>query len=95
MMKHEIAKALKEGGYDAEIENVVSLSTLYKHGMDNEQYNCLWNRPDITVKKDKIKFAVEILVDTSFYPVMIDRLNYYKESQTACIIGFKSFRPRR
>ena len=94
MMKHEIAKALQEGGYDAEIENVVSLSTLYKHGMDNEQYNCLWNRPDITVKKDKIKFAVEILVDTSFYPVMIDRLNYYKESKQHVLLVLNRFDPK-
>ena len=27
IMKHEIAKALREGGYDAEIENVVPVST--------------------------------------------------------------------
>lgn len=94
MMKHEIAKALKEGGYDTEIENVVSLSTLYKHGMDNEQYNCLWNRPDITVKKDKMKFAVEILVDTSFYPVMIDRLNFYKESKQHVLLVLNRFDPK-
>lgn len=94
MMKNEIAKVLREGGYDAEIENVVPVSTLYKYGTQNELYKCLWSRPDITVKKDKMKFAVEILVDTTFYPVMKDRLNFYKESKQHLLLVLNRFNPR-
>ena len=94
IMKHEIAKALREGGYDAEIENVVPVSTLYKYDTQNELYKCLWRRPDITVKNDKMKFAVEILVDTTFYPVMKDRLNFYKESKQHVLLVLNRFNPR-
>jgi len=94
MIKNEIAQALNVEGYDAEMEKVVSVLTLYKDGTDSDNYKRLWRRPDVHVKNKEKQFVVEIQLATTFLSVILDRMNFYKESKHHVLWVLSCFKPK-
>lgn len=92
-IKLEIARALIEEGYDVRIEEVVSLFALYKDGTDSENYKRIWRRPDVRARNQERQFVIEIQLATTFLSVILERMEFYKESKHYVLWVLDHFNP--
>lgn len=93
-LKEEITLALNKEGYNAKEEEVVSTLMLYKDGVDSESYKRLWRRPDVRAKGLNKQFVIEIQLATTFLSVILERMNFYKESKNHILWILNHFNPK-
>ncbi len=92
-IKNEIAQALVRDEYDVKIEGIVSVFTLYKDGIDSENYKRIWRRPDVQAKNKERQFVIEIQLATTFLSVILERMSFYKQSKHYVLWVLDYFNP--
>lgn len=93
-LKNEIAQSLVRDEYDVKVEEIISIFTLYKDGVDSENYRRIWRRPDIQVKNKERQFVIEIQLATTFLSVILERMNFYKQSKHYVLWVLDYFNPK-